>query len=153
MSSLQRQTVKRQKRTADGGRRRRQEEWVLKKGGGGKAAHKWEEENKAARVWQTVYFAIWVHFFFFLLFIPHGHSPPLPSLLSWPHLANICFAHLCLADLGLRISSIHPLMHPSLPASARKFGSNQMFNRQGTPAGFCVNQAIKHTHTYMFKHM
>lgn len=46
-----------------------------------KATLKREEENKAVRVWQTVYFVISVHFFpLFLLFILHELPPPLLSL-------------------------------------------------------------------------
>lgn len=78
-----------------------------------KATLKREEENKAVRVWQTVYFAISVHFFplfpsFFFSFFMNS----LPLFSPWPHLANICSAHLCLADPGLHTHPHSPIPFP-----------------------------------------
>lgn len=101
----------------------------------------WAEVNKAVSVWLEnclCYLCRFLPLFLsepFMAVLPHS-SPPLP------HLANICSAHLHATD---------PDLQPSVcPPTARKFGCNQTFNRQGSPAGQHVNQYVptcRHTGT------
>lgn len=111
----------------------------------------WAEVNKAVSVWlenYLCYLCRLLPLFLsepFMAILPHS-SPPLP------HLANICSAHLHATD---------PDLQPSVcPPTARKFGCNQTFNRQGSPAGQHVNQCmpasrhtgtLKRTQTRVFK--
>lgn len=102
--------------------------------GGGATLNSWEKVNKAVSVWlQSLLLSVIVSFFFSLSSsLMAALSSPSPPR---PHLANICSPHLRSAD---------PDLHPSVrPPSARKFGCNQTFNRQGSPAGLRVNQCTQ----------
>lgn len=117
----------------DGGRRGGVYECVcVKKGGGRVALNSWVDVNKAVTVWMVILSC------YLCSLLSLSLQPPSSLATSGQHL----------------LSSFTSPRPPSLcnpPPSARKFGCNQTFNRQDTPAGLGVKSMDTHKHIQTHK--